>query len=175
MQPNRTVVVVVDDTPAARDRPREPLAETESGAPVQPAVAAHPSDAPLVGDPIVLDDPIVLRMMCERPLQDAQDAAVRTVTRTMSHELNQPLALLLGLLELRAAGAYRPDQSDELLDELHGATANLAPTSTGSAASCASRPRTWPASRSSMWTERSRACLQSYSHSKIAAMVTIAR
>lgn len=126
MQPNRTVVVVVDDTPAARDRLRELLAESEPSASVPPTVGPQRSGAPLVADPIVLDDPIVVRMLCERPLREAQDAAVRTVTRTMSHELNQPLALLLGLLELRAAGAYGPDQSDELLDELHGATVDLA-------------------------------------------------
>jgi hypothetical protein len=37
-----------------------------------------------------------------------------------------PLALLLGLFELRAAGAFAPEQRDELLDELHGAAADLA-------------------------------------------------
>ena len=125
MQPNRTVVVVVDDTPAARDRLRELLAETEPTFPGSPT-GGPSGDESLPSEPVVLDDPIVVRMLCERPLQEAQDAAVRTVTRTMSHELNQPLALLLGLLELRAAGAFGPDQRDELLDELHGATADLA-------------------------------------------------
>lgn len=126
MQPNRTVVVVVDDTPAARHRLRELLAETEPSAWVQSTIGPHRSEASPVGNPDVLDDRLVVRMLCERPLREAQDAAVRTVTRTMSHELNQPLALLLGLLELRAARAYGPDQSDELLDELHGATVDLA-------------------------------------------------
>jgi signal transduction histidine kinase len=126
VQPNRTMVVVVDDTPAARDRLRELLAETEPTFPSSPPGGPSCGDEPLPSDPVVLDDPIVVRMLCEGPLQEAQDAAVRTVTRTMSHELNQPLALLLGLLELRAAGAFGPDQSDELLDELHGATADLA-------------------------------------------------
>src|SRR5205807_3187782 len=70
VQPNRTVVVVVDDTPAARHRLRELLAETEPSAWVQPTIDPKRRDAPLVGDPDVLDDPIVVRMLCERPLRE---------------------------------------------------------------------------------------------------------
>jgi signal transduction histidine kinase len=126
VQPNRTVVVVVDDTPAARKRLREMLAETECSAPGLHLFGPHGADGSPASDPLVLDDPLVVRLLCERPIREAQDAAVRTVTRTVSHELNQPLALLLGLFELRAAGAFAPEQRDELLDELHGAAADLA-------------------------------------------------
>jgi DNA-binding response OmpR family regulator len=68
-----------------------------------------------------------LRDLEQRALRDrlAQDEAVLAMARTASHELNQPLTLLLGLLELWQSGYYR-DSDQRLRLELQGAADDLA-------------------------------------------------
>jgi DNA-binding response OmpR family regulator len=68
-----------------------------------------------------------LRALEQRALRDrlAQDEAVLAMARTASHELNQPLTVLLGILELWAAGSYRGGDL-RLRLELQGAADDLA-------------------------------------------------
>src|SRR5205814_982190 len=68
-----------------------------------------------------------LRAMEQQTLRDrlAQDEAVLAMARTASHELNQPLTLLLGMLELWQAGYYR-DSDPSLQMELRSAADDLA-------------------------------------------------
>jgi DNA-binding response OmpR family regulator len=68
-----------------------------------------------------------LRVLEQAALRDrlAQDEAVLAMARTASHELNQPLTLLLGILELWETGYYRGGEI-RLRLELRGATDDLA-------------------------------------------------
>jgi DNA-binding response OmpR family regulator len=68
-----------------------------------------------------------LRELEQQTLRDrlAQDEAVLAMARTASHELNQPLTLLLGLLELWEAGYYRGGEL-RLRAELQAAADDLA-------------------------------------------------
>ena len=56
----------------------------------------------------------------------AVDDAVQTMARTVAHELAQPLTVLLGKLELWAAGRYPPEALDTVRSELHAAAQDLA-------------------------------------------------
>ncbi|HZS01766.1 MAG TPA: response regulator [Chloroflexota bacterium] len=68
-----------------------------------------------------------LRALEQQTLRDrlAQDEAVLAMARTASHELNQPLTLLLGLLELWQADAYHGGELRLRLD-LQAAANDLA-------------------------------------------------
>jgi DNA-binding response OmpR family regulator len=68
-----------------------------------------------------------LRELEQRTLRDrlAQDEAVLAMARTASHELNQPLTVLLGVLELWEAGYY-PVSDLRLRLELRAAADELA-------------------------------------------------
>jgi signal transduction histidine kinase len=68
-----------------------------------------------------------LRALEQAALRDrlAQDEAVLAMARTASHELNQPLTLLLGILELWETGYYRGGEI-RLRLELRGAADDLA-------------------------------------------------
>jgi DNA-binding response OmpR family regulator len=56
----------------------------------------------------------------------AQDEAVLTMARTASDHLNQPLAILLGVLELHRAGRYPTRDPDQVWRELEQAAKDLA-------------------------------------------------
>ncbi len=68
-----------------------------------------------------------LRKLEQRALRErlAQDEAVLAMARTASHELNQPLTVLLGILELWEAGYYSPGDLRARL-ELQAAANDLA-------------------------------------------------
>ncbi|HLH22206.1 MAG TPA: response regulator [Chloroflexota bacterium] len=68
-----------------------------------------------------------LRALEQQGLREqlAQDEAVLAMARTASHELNQPLTVLLGILELWGAGYYR-EGNPRLQLELQAAAADLA-------------------------------------------------
>jgi len=58
--------------------------------------------------------------------QMVQDQAVLAMARTASHELGQPLTVLVGILELWQAGYYSAGEMGHLREELSLATADLA-------------------------------------------------
>src|SRR4051794_28531992 len=127
VQPTRTVFVVVDDTEAARGRLRELLSRAGERRYQRAESAGDGSGGERPGDDSVLvDRPLLARLLAERPIQQAQDEAMRTVTRTVGHELSQPLALLMGLLELRAAGALERGDRATLWGDLEVAATDLA-------------------------------------------------
>jgi DNA-binding response OmpR family regulator len=68
------------------------------------------------------------RELAEAALRErlAQDEAVLAMARTASDQLNQPLAVLLGTMELRRAGRYPANRAERLWDELEQATKDLA-------------------------------------------------
>jgi DNA-binding response OmpR family regulator len=68
-----------------------------------------------------------LRELEQRALRErlSQDEAVIAMARTLSHELSQPLTVLIGHLELWAAGAYGPADRAKLLAELQEAAGEL--------------------------------------------------
>jgi len=68
-----------------------------------------------------------VRELEQRALRErlTQDEAVIAMARTLSHELSQPLTMLVGLLELWEAGAYRTADLPRLRGELHDAANDL--------------------------------------------------
>lgn len=69
-----------------------------------------------------------LRELEQQTLREqlASDEAVIAMARTASHELNQPLTVLLGLLELWTQGLIEPDRLPTLRGELDEAASELA-------------------------------------------------
>ncbi|HWP28468.1 MAG TPA: response regulator [Chloroflexota bacterium] len=57
--------------------------------------------------------------------EHAQHQAVRTMARTVSHELSQPLTVLSGLLELWESGAWPVEELERLRRELRQAAYDL--------------------------------------------------
>ncbi len=68
-----------------------------------------------------------LRALEQQGLRErlAQDEAVLAMARTLSHELSQPLTMLIGLLELWEAGIYAPSDANRLRGELQDAANDL--------------------------------------------------
>jgi len=127
VHPTRTVVVVVDDTETGRERLREALEQATHDArePLE-TVASPEAGLPAGLDPVVVDRALLVRLLKEQSPPDQRDDVVRALARTVSHQLNQPLALLLGLFELQAAGMFSPEQSEEVWADLRSAASELA-------------------------------------------------